>query len=246
MHINWWTLTFQTVNVLILIWLLGRFFFRPLAEIVAKRQHETAKLLADAAAAQRDADNARAGAAKMRAEFAAERDRLVGEARQAALTEKSALLAKFNEDIVRQRGEAEAQIARERLAAERALNARAGELSIEIARRLLGRLAPNVAFAAFRASLRDELSALPAEARRSLAAADAAHPIEVATAKTLAEDEANEMRRTLREAIGGEPPVAFRTDPKLVAGLELRSRNVVLSNNWRADLEAIGRELIHG
>ena len=38
MHIDWWTLAFQTVNVLVLIWILGRFFFRPVADIVAKRQ----------------------------------------------------------------------------------------------------------------------------------------------------------------------------------------------------------------
>ena len=45
----------QTVNVVILVWLLGRFFCRPVVDIVAKRQEETNKLLADAAAARQEA-----------------------------------------------------------------------------------------------------------------------------------------------------------------------------------------------
>ena len=55
MHIDWWTLALQTVNVLVLIWLLARFFFRPVVDIVAKRQEEANKLLADAAAARQEA-----------------------------------------------------------------------------------------------------------------------------------------------------------------------------------------------
>ena len=50
MRIDWWTLALQTVNVLVLIWILGRFFFRPVMDIVVKRQQEANKLLADAAA----------------------------------------------------------------------------------------------------------------------------------------------------------------------------------------------------
>ena len=95
MHIDWWTLAFQTVNVLVLIWILGRFFFRPVADIVVKRQEEANKLLADAAAARQQAADARADADKMRAEIGAERDRLIAEAQKSAQTEKANLLAQI-------------------------------------------------------------------------------------------------------------------------------------------------------
>ena len=55
MHIDWWTLALQTVNVLVLIWLLARFFFRPVMDIVVKRQEKAKKLLADAARARQQA-----------------------------------------------------------------------------------------------------------------------------------------------------------------------------------------------
>jgi F-type H+-transporting ATPase subunit b len=64
MRIDWWTLALQTVNVLILIWILGRFFFRPVADIVARRQEEANRLLSDADAARRAAAEAREDAGK--------------------------------------------------------------------------------------------------------------------------------------------------------------------------------------
>lgn len=88
MRIDWWTLALQTVNVLILIWILGRFFFRPVADIVTKRQEATDKLLSDAAAALQKAAGARDEAEKIRAAIVAEEDRLIAEARKSAQAER--------------------------------------------------------------------------------------------------------------------------------------------------------------
>ena len=133
MHIDWWTLALQTVNVLVLIWILARFFFRPVVDIVAKRQEETNKLLADAAAARQEAAGARADADKAREEIGAERDGLLAEARKSAQMEKADLLAQSSQEITKLHSEAEAAIARDRIAAEQAIIARASELSVEIA-----------------------------------------------------------------------------------------------------------------
>ena len=66
MHIDWWTLALQTVNVLVLIWILARFFFRPIMDVVAKRQAAADRLLADADAARKEASNLHAEAEKVR------------------------------------------------------------------------------------------------------------------------------------------------------------------------------------
>ena len=42
MTIDWWTLGIQTVNVVILIWLLGRFFWRPVAAMIEQRRADGA------------------------------------------------------------------------------------------------------------------------------------------------------------------------------------------------------------
>ena len=140
MQIDWWTLTLQTVNVLVLIWILARFFFRPIADIIAKRQEATNKLAADAAAARKQAAGALADAEKARAEIAAKRENLLTEAQKSAQIEKTKLLEQASQEVAKLRRESEAAIMRDRTAADQKIIDHASELSVEIARRLLARL----------------------------------------------------------------------------------------------------------
>jgi F-type H+-transporting ATPase subunit b len=52
MTIDWWTLGLQTINLLVLVALLGHFLLKPLAAIVAARQAEAQRLLDEAASAR--------------------------------------------------------------------------------------------------------------------------------------------------------------------------------------------------
>lgn len=243
MHIDWWTLALQTVNVLVLIWLLGRFFFRPVMNIVAKRQEEASKLLSDAEAARQEAVAIRSDAETARAEIAAERDRLIGDARQAAGTEKSRLLAQSSQEIVKLRSDAQAAIARERATAEKAVGVHARELSVEIAQRLLACLPPGIGLTAFLDGLCREVQALSSEAKARLAAAAADDTIEVVTAAPLSSEESGRVCDDLNGVFGSETSFRFRVDPALIAGIEVHSRNMIVRNNWRADLDRIGEEL---
>ena len=243
MHIDWWTLALQTVNVLILIWILGRFFFRPVADLVTKRRDEATRLLSDADAARKEAEDLRAEAAGLRAKIDAERGRLMEDARKAAQTEKGALLAQSSAELEQRRKDAMIEIERERAATERAVLARAGELSVEIAGRLLKRLPASTAFSAFLEGLGSELGKLPAEMLKNLAAADPDHPLDVVAAVPLTDEQAAKLRETLATALGGAPSLRLSCDPDLIAGFEIRSRNVVVRNNWQADLVRIQKEL---
>jgi len=244
MRLDWWTLALQTVNVLVLIWILARFFFRPIADIIAKRQQETKKLFADADAARKQAAAARSEAEKARAEVAAERDRLLAEAQKSAQSEKAKLLQQAAQDAAKLRRESEAAVARDQAAAEQQVVDHAGALSLDIARRLLERLPPNLALEAFLAELCREINNLSSEARDGfVAAASAGHPVEVATAAPLSDQETTQFRNALNEAFRQELPMTFLSDAKLLAGIELRGHNVILRNSWRADLERIREEL---
>ncbi len=55
MRIDWWTLGLQTLNALVLLWILARFFFRPVAGIMRQRQEAAASVLKQAEAAKASA-----------------------------------------------------------------------------------------------------------------------------------------------------------------------------------------------
>ena len=243
MHIDWWTLALQTINVLILVWILARFFFRPVANIVAKRQEEANKLLSDAAAVRREAADARSDVEKMRAGMGAERDRLIMEAQEAVRIEKDKLLMQASQEIARLRSEAEATIARDKAAAQQAIIEHASELAIEIAQRMLSRLQSGTSTAVFLDGLCLELCALSSEEKGSFTSAKPDHPFELVTATPLSKVEMDKIRGVLGEALGSEPRFEVRIDRELIAGLELHSPSTIVRNSWRADLERIREEL---
>jgi F-type H+-transporting ATPase subunit b len=244
MHIDWWTLALQTVNVLILIWLLAHFFFRPVMDIVAKRQREATRLIDDAAQARRDADVACAKAEQERAGITAERETLIAQARHAAELEKQNALAQVAQEIGKRRDEADAAIARNEAASEAAVIDRAGMLAMEVAQRLLARFPAPDLLAVFVDETCRDLCALSPQARQSLAAAAAAgHPIEVVSAAPLSDPQQRKIEAAFRATFGRDVPVAFRTDPQIINGIELHGQNTIIRNSWRADLDRIRREL---
>jgi F-type H+-transporting ATPase subunit b len=245
MHIDWWTLALQTVNVLILIWLLTRFFFRPVAAIVAERQRQASGLLSDAAAARKAADTAQAEIGQLRAEVDAERAQLAADAQKNERIAHDDMLAKSREEIAKLRADAAAAIARDRATAETAVIAHAAALAIDIARKLLERLPRGLALSVFTGGLCARLRDLPDDMRRVLASASSRQPLEIVTDAALADPEKEQVGATLAEALGGTPAITFRFDADVLAGIELHGGNTVVSNSWRADLDRIRGELSH-
>ena len=84
MRFDWTTLLLQTVNLLVLVWLLRRFLFRPVMGIIAERRRAADALLADAEAARDAARTEAEDVAKRRQSLAAEGDQLLASAHASA------------------------------------------------------------------------------------------------------------------------------------------------------------------
>ena len=89
MRLDWWTLGLQAINLLVLIWILSRFFFKPIAKAISDRQAASSKLLDDAA---QEREQAKAGSeriAKAEADTVKARSTILQDARDAAEQAKS-------------------------------------------------------------------------------------------------------------------------------------------------------------
>lgn len=243
MTIDWWTLGFQAVNVLVLIWLLGHFFWRPVAAMIAERREVAQKALADAEAKRAEAAAALADIARTRAGFAQERDAILKAAQEAAEQAHAARLRDAEKEAAALEAAAKAAIARDQQAAEQAWAARASHLAVDIARRLAARLDGPAVASAFLDWLLKEIRNLPDTVRQAVAASGAT--LEASTASELAPVEQQRYGTLIGEAFGASVPVAFKVDPDLIAGLELRSPHLIIANSWRADLTRILADIAH-
>jgi F-type H+-transporting ATPase subunit b len=244
MTIDWWTLGFQTVNVVVLVWLLERFFWRPVATMIAQRQTVARQTLADARAQVAKAADAAKEIAATRAGFAEEREKLLSAAHADATKANAVLHDQAAADAAGLRAAAKAGIETDARAADKAWAERSSLLGIDIAGRLAARLAGPAVNAAFLEWLVKAVRALPEETRRGVADPDAA--LEVVSATPLDDAEQNRASDLIREAFAAQPRIAYKTDPGLIAGLELHAPHLLVSNSWRADLADIRKDLAHG
>lgn len=240
MQIDWWTLALQAVNFLILIWLLSRFLYRPIVNIVAKRREAAQKLMAEAEVERAEIKNERAEVAQIRAGFAAEKQKILGEAHAQAEESARALIAGAKTEAAKLLSEAKSAAARAEAESERALAREAEQLALGIAQKLLTRLQPQEATTAFLDGLCSKIRSLPPQSKAALQNGGA---IEVTTATALSPEEQTQVQSALSRCFGAKPSFAFRADPALIAGIELTSKDIVVRNNWREDLRTIRQEL---
>jgi F-type H+-transporting ATPase subunit b len=244
MTFDWWTLGLQTVNIVILVWLLERFFWTPIADMIAKRRAAAQEALAEARAARDKAQAALTDIDRTRAGFAAERDEILANARVESERAGAAKLAEAAQQAATLVAVAKVSVAKDQDAATQAWASRSSDLAVDIAKRLAARLDGPAVRGLFLDWALAAIRALPDTARR--AAAQSLASIEATSAMPL--DAAEEARATqlIGDAFGAPVPVRFNTDPSLIAGLEIRGDHLVVSNSWRADLTQILLELAHG
>jgi F-type H+-transporting ATPase subunit b len=237
MTIDWWTLGIQTVNVAILVWLLQRFFWRPVAAIIEQRRDATTRTLTEAAATRAQSLAALAEIEQTRAGFVKERGAILAEANDTAGTARTAILAEAGKAAAALEADAKAAIEAATRAAEQVQAQKSAQLAITIAQRLAARLVGAAVREAFLAWLVAAIDGLPEPDRRAIAGGGAT--IEVVSAASLDPAEQARAGAAIRAAFGGDVSLVFDVDPELIAGLELRGPHLLVSNSWRADLAEI-------
>lgn len=243
MTIDWWTLGLEAVNVAVLIWLLGRFFWRPVAAIIGKRQAAAAAILSEAEAQRSELEEAKRQIARTRAGFASERDDILAAAHDDGEKERAAIIRNARREAAEIEASARAAAETARKAEEKSWAERSNRLSVEIAARLAARLSGPAVLSAFLDWLMKSIEELPPIARETVSGGGS---MKVVTAHELTPEEQRTVTNTLAKGFGAAPLLTFEADPQIIAGIELHGPHFTLSNSWRADLERIRKGLDDG
>jgi F-type H+-transporting ATPase subunit b len=245
---DWTTFALEVLNFLVLVWLLKRFFYRPVLAVIEERRAETAKTIADAESVRRDAEGLKteyqAHLADVDKERAAAKARIDAE----IAAERSLRLAAVGAEIVEERKRRVALEAREKSEVELARERRAMAIAARFATRLLDRLAgseldamlADLALCELDAQVSDKLAAL------RLALKDPGVSIKVVSAYRLDEARRAAFTQALGKLAGRSLAPIFAEDTSLKAGVCIMAGSWVLMANLRDELNFFATAFEHG
>ncbi len=222
MLIDWFTVCAQTLNFLVLVWLMKRYLYQPILNAIDARENRVAAELADAdakkAEAQKERDEFRhknealdqqraALLSKATDEAKAERQRLLDEARKAA------------DDLSAKRGET---LRNDALNLHQAIARRTQEEVFAIARKVLADLASTDLEQRITEVFVLRLRQMDDRTKSSLAEAmkKTPEPALVRSTFDLPAEQSAAIQKTLNETFAAEVHVRFETAPELVGGIE--------------------------
>lgn len=240
MQIDWWTLGLQTINFLIVVWLLSRFLYQPIKRVIEARE------AADRKAAELAEDKTRAAEAA-RADYEAKSAALAEAQRQEETRlhtemdkERQSMLETAEKKAAELVSEARERIGRERKQALDDLGDQIADLARDLARKALGDGALDGEALLDRVNARlDGLAKADMDDLRSDAAAGR---VCIVTAAPLAEAQQTAWRDAMAARFPGAS-VGFETDAAILGGAELRFPHAVLSFSVADRLRRAAAEL---
>lgn len=238
MEFDWTTFMLEIINFLILVWILKRFLYHPILDVIARRREGIEKTLADARRIETEANEIKQQNEKHLAEW--------GEEKEAA---QASLLSELAEERERRMATLETEIEDERQR-RKVLNERHQrdfEHTVEekgiaqgaaFSAKLLARAASPELEARLYALLLEDLRNLRPEDKRAVAeaAVSTGLQLKVQSAFRLDESKRAELAHALAEAVGKKLPVEYRENPELVAGFQVNVGPWVLHANLRDEL----------
>ncbi len=257
MLIDWFTVTAQVINFLVLLWLMKRFLYKPILHAIDERERQVAAELAHAATTKAEAQKARAEFEHKKVTFDQQRAALLRTATDEAQAERQRLLAEARQAAATLRSKQQETLRSEISTLQQAIGRRTQQEIFAIARKTLTDLAGTSLEERMTVVFTRRLRALDGPVKAGLAAAlkNAADPVLVRSAFDLPAVQQAAIQQALNETFvdptpshGRTIPVRFATAPDLISGIELSTNGQKVAwsiADYLASLEKSVVDLLH-
>ncbi len=236
------TFALQTINVTVLIAILWRLFYRPLADVIERRRAAEQARIAQTERAREQARRELDELNAARVAMENDRAKLDAQAQVDAQARARAIEAQASATRAAALEDARVEIARERKDAAAVLVEEARGVALAAASRLLSLSACTGPHASpdlpFVERLIEQVAADADRLRASWCDPTGDAVLTLATARPLAAPARERAQSALASALGVPLQLSFDEDRELIAGAELRHPHGVLSNHWAGELAA--------
>jgi len=229
MLFDWFTFGAQTLNFLVLVWLMKRFLYKPILNAIDAREKRIALALADAALKQTAAQKERDAFQKKNEDFDRQRNELLGQAKDEARAERQRLLDEARQVADTLRTKKQDALTRELQTLHQDIARRSREEVLAIAQKVLADLAGLSLEERMGAVFTQRLRELDDAAKTALAEAltTSSNTVRVRSAFALSASQRDAMQQALNESLSSDIKIQFDTTPELISGIELTA------NGWK-------------
>jgi F-type H+-transporting ATPase subunit b len=240
--INWWTFLFQTLNFVVLAYVLHRLLYKPLHEAIVLRQQAGARAQAEAVKAREQAEAVQKQLEIRLAETEQQRQEVLSEARAQAEAEGRKLLTAAETTINQRRDEAAEALRRQRDEALRLLRSEVVGQAVALSRRLLAEAADRTLHRQLTLHLAETLRHLPDKERDRVRAQW--RPEDGVTLETAEETDGDTLARVneaVATVIGNHVTLAVQSRPDLLGGVRLCLGGQVWDSSLAGQLEGVSQ-----
>ncbi|MDD2540840.1 MAG: hypothetical protein PHH28_07325 [Desulfuromonadaceae bacterium] len=223
MLIDWFTVIAQTLNFLILVWLMKRFLYKPILHAIDQREKLIATELADAYATKSDAQKERDEFQHKNEEFDRQRAALLNKAMDEAQVERQRLLDEARQAADDLSAERQENLRNDARNLNQAISRRTQQEVFAISRKVLMDLAGSSLEEHMLDHFISTLKAIKGEEKEKLTAAIKAtqHPVVIRTTSNLSASLSASTEHAIKETFGMESQIRFETASELISGIEL-------------------------
>ena len=239
MELSWSTFLLEIINFLVLVWLLKRFLYRPVQDMIAQRQSGIAQQLAAAQQQQEEAQRLRAQYEHRLAAWEQERRQARETLSQELNEQRTVQLAALQAELAQAQEKAQVSTAHRQAEMQHELELQALQQGAQFASRLLAETAGPQLEERLLERLLEDLATLPDDRVNALRGNWGNHPanITVTTAYPLADEQRRRLEERLQQLTGQTLPVDYRQDSGLVAGIRITIGAWALHASVRDDLQ---------
>jgi F-type H+-transporting ATPase subunit b len=237
MKFDIWTFTFQIINFVVLLFILKRLLYKPIREILRKRRELVEKIIEEAEKTKKEA-------LELKAEHLLEMDRLgelkarmVEEMNAEVMGEKKRLIGEAEKEAAMRIEKGTALLEMEKAGFENELKEKAIDIVSVFSLGVLRDIADEALHRGIWRKFLDELEGIARDITgRGLK--NETVMLEITTAYPLTEEEMGALRRDMGKYLSREVMINCAVDGALIAGLKIRSHDVVYDSSLSGQVNA--------
>ena len=245
MQIDLITVSAQLINFLILVWLLKRFLFRPVLDVMSRRESLIDEQLKEASTMIAESDAVKLTHLQAIASLDTEKRSILDATTKIAADEKNRMLEEARQESHDRRNAWLDSLEAEKRELGDSFRASIASSSRYVTDALLRRISNRSLNDQMLDSFIDQLAALDAEAKDKFSANPSAQPaaITLVSAMPITSAAQRSLSQAVHEALGCDSTIDYQVDEQLIAGVQLNANGIHLKWNVSDMLEDLDDEL---